>query len=144
MSSDSADSPHAAPNGAPTILLVENDSLVTPVMAEALSDAGYRSICVTTIDEAWEALQSGPVDVVVSDLHLGADLRSDEFADALTLLARIRADPAHRAIPFIVASGNRRKDTIQLAMNAGAADYLIKPFPPSELLAGIRQCLTAK
>jgi len=114
------------------------------VTTQALDDAGYQYVCVTTIDEAWEALRSSPVDAVVSDLHLGAGPRPGELADALALLARMRAEPAYREIPFIVASGNRRKETIQMAKDAGAADYLIKPFPPSDVVAAIRQCLSAK
>lgn len=138
MSSDSAHNPHAAPNSMPTILLIENDPTTQLLTTQTLRDANYRCVCVTTVDDAWEALQNGPIDVVVSDLHLGA------LADALALLARMRAHPDYREIPVVIASGDRSKETIRTAMGAGAAHYLVKPFPQSDLLASIRQCLMAK
>jgi DNA-binding response OmpR family regulator len=59
--------------------------------------------------------------------------------DGLTLLHELKADKGCRNIPVIVVSARESQEQVHSAMEAGAIDYVIKPFEPMELGVRIRQ-----
>jgi len=61
--------------------------------------------------------------------------------DGLTVLKELKMDSAINAIPVIVVSGIESQDQVQKAMEAGAADYVIKPFDSMELGVRLKQFL---
>jgi DNA-binding response OmpR family regulator len=52
----------------------------------------------------------------------------------LSALSKIKADPQTSAVPVMMLTGERNPETVLLAMEGGADDYLIKPFHPDALL----------
>lgn len=122
---------HATTEDTPTILLIEDNAANLRVTRETLLGANYRCVCARSSEEGWKALLEGHIQLVISDLSLGAG----------ALLARMRANPRFAHIPFIIASGERRNDVVQSVMEAGANAYLTKPYPPRLLLTNIKECL---
>ncbi|MNC92008.1 Transcriptional regulatory protein TcrA [compost metagenome] len=59
-------------------------------------------------------------------------------ADGYELLARIRARPGWEAVPVILLTARSQAKDIVRALDAGANDYLVKPFKPDELRARVR------
>ena len=111
------------------ILIVEDDALLLQGLILALQGEGYVCDGVTTVREAEAHLASGLYSLLVLDLGL-----PDE--DGLHLLLRQRRQK--KKLPVLILTA---RDTVQeriAGLDAGADDYLIKPFALDELLARIR------
>jgi len=117
------------------ILIIEDEPNNRYILDLTLRAAHYSCVATETVEDAWNLLQSGEVNLVITDLHLVA------LADALALIARMRADPRMARIPVIVTSGDRSQERRQAALAAGAGAYLVKPYEKHMLLAHVRQCL---
>ena len=122
-------SPGLAPaQGSPSVLVVEDDPGLATQLVRGLAGGGYRVDHVTT---GLEALAAGGPDVVLLDLGL-PDL------DGVTVCRQLRERSA-AAIIVVTARGEEPERV--LALDAGADDYLVKPFGLAELLARIRAVL---
>jgi two-component system, OmpR family, KDP operon response regulator KdpE len=112
----------------PTILIVEDDRKMIRVFAASLETEGYRIHSAETGQRAVEEVKTRNPDLVLLDLGL-PDI------DGLSLVPQIRA---HSAVPIIVVSAREQESDKVKALDAGANDYLTKPFSVPELLARIR------
>ncbi len=113
------------------ILLVEDDSSIRSIMTTMLETAGYQVISAETCGLAKALFTSHLPDVTILDLGL-------PDADGMRLLEFIRRDSL---IPIIVLSARSDDRDKVLALDAGANDYVTKPFSAAELLARIRMVL---
>jgi DNA-binding response OmpR family regulator len=117
-----------AVKGSPSVLVVEDDPGLATQLVRGLSRGGYRVDHVMT---GQEALASGDPDVVLLDLGL-------PDADGVDVCRRLR-ERSDAGIIVVTARGEEPERV--LALDAGADDYLIKPFGLAELLARIRAVL---
>lgn len=114
--------------GSYAILIVEDDSAVKSLIATALKVQGYRGLEASTGAAALlEATTKNP-DVIILDLGL-------PDADGITLIREIRT---WSRTPIIVVSTRTDDADKVAALDAGADDYLTKPFSVEELLARLR------
>jgi len=113
--------------------LKENRELV----ARSLSRLGHFVITAANGEEALRALEQSDVDVVLLDLVMPG-------MDGREVLRRIKDHPDWRATPVIVISGNQDMDGIIECIEAGADDYLFKPFNPVLLQARIKAGIERK
>ena len=111
------------------ILLVEDDELLGSAIHDALTRGAYGVEWVRDGRAGFEALQTGGFDLVVLDLGLPK-------LDGLALLRRIRADGEQ--VPVLVVSARDRATDRVTGLDAGADDYLVKPFDLDELFARVR------
>lgn len=114
------------------ILIVEDDALLLQGLILAMQSEGYACDGVSTGREAMLCLASGHYSLIVLDLGL-----PDE--DGLHLLQRLRRDKV--SLPVLILTA---RDTVEdriCGLDAGADDYLIKPFALEELNARIRALL---
>lgn len=111
------------------ILLVEDDSALGEGLASGLRSIGMAADWFRSGDEADHALRHAPYDAIVLDLGLPGD-------DGLTWLARWRE--RELAVPVLVLTARDALDSRIEGLDAGADDYLIKPFQLAELAARIR------
>jgi DNA-binding response OmpR family regulator len=112
----------------PSVLLVEDDQGIATQLVRGLVRGGYRVDHVMT---GQEALNWGEPDVVLLDLGL-------PDADGVQVCRRLRERSA-AAIIVVTAHGEEAERV--LALDAGADDYLVKPFGLAELQARIRAVL---
>lgn len=115
------------------ILLVEDDPVLREVMRLSLRDAGHRVDEAATLEQASHFWRVQPFDVVLLDLNLPLnDTPDSPLANGLTLLreARARGDRT----PVLVLTARNRTDERIAGLDAGADDYLGKPFDFAELL----------
>ncbi|MEP7025778.1 MAG: response regulator transcription factor [Actinomycetota bacterium] len=112
----------------PSVLLVEDDLGIATQLVRGLARGGYRVGHVTT---GREALSGGEPDVVLLDLGL-------PDADGVQVCRQLRERSA-AAIIVVTARGEESERV--LALDAGADDYLVKPFGLAELQARIRAVL---
>jgi two-component system KDP operon response regulator KdpE len=114
-----------------TVLVVDDDLHVRRFLRTTLAGHGHDVIEAGTVAEALDAIRRVQPTVVLLDLGL-------PDGDGLTVL---RALPAEERPPIIVLSARGQEGDKVIALDAGAEDYLTKPFGASELLARIRVVL---
>jgi len=119
------------------ILLIEDDVVLRDVMVRSLRDAGHRVDIAGTLEEADQLWQMPGFDAVLLDLNLphNSNPRSG-LGSGLTALraARARGDRT----PVLVLTARNRTDERIAGLNAGADDYLGKPFDLAEVEARLR------
>jgi len=118
-------------SGGSTILVVDDDLHVRRFLRTTLAGQGHAVVEAGTVAEAIDAIQRVQPAVVLLDLGL-------PDGDGLAVL---RALPAEERPPVIVLSARGQEGDKVIALDAGAEDYLTKPFGASELLARIRVVL---
>lgn len=118
-----------------TVLLVEDDLELRTTLREALSVEGYHVLPAASAADATalaaNAGRSGGIDLVLLDLGL-------PDGDGEALLSVLRAD---RPMPLIVISARQADGQKIRLLDAGADDYMVKPFSVGELLARMRVAL---
>ncbi|MCY3663623.1 MAG: ATP-binding protein [bacterium] len=117
--------------GLERILFVDDDPQTLRYVRHTLADAGYAPILTGDPKDVDQLLEEEKPDLVLLDLVLPE-------TDGFDLLKRI---PSIRDVPIIVLSGRGGDQHIARAFEMGAADYVVKPFSPTELLARIRAAL---
>jgi len=113
------------------ILLVEDDDLLAAGIRDTLERALYAVEWVADGPHALAALQTNTFDLVILDLGLPG-------LDGIEVLKRVRAGGAGAATPVLILSARDTAPARVLGLDAGADDYLIKPFDVDELLARVR------
>ena len=110
------------------ILLVEDDQPLSAALSKSLRDASYVVDCVYRGSEALAMLAAEQTDIVILDLGL-PDM------DGLEVLRQIRHKVKDMPV-IILTARDQVSDRIE-GLNAGADDYLVKPFDLSELSARV-------
>jgi DNA-binding response OmpR family regulator len=114
------------------LLLVEDNERLSALTGNALAKVGFDTDAFTTAADAEEAIRTVEYSAMILDLGL-----PDQ--DGLTLLRRLRASKNPLLILILTARGGI-EDRVR-GLDAGADDYLVKPFAQEELLARIRVLL---
>jgi DNA-binding response OmpR family regulator len=128
VASSAAGAGLSSAKGTPSVLVVEDDPSLATQLVRGLSRGGYQVDHVMT---GQEALASGDPDVVLLDLGL-------PDVDGVDVCRRLR-ERSDAGIIIVTARGEEPERV--LALDAGADDYLVKPFGLAELLARIRAVL---
>lgn len=115
------------------VLLVEDDQALAQGIRAALRGEGYTLDCLADGLEAERALRDEAFDLVLLDLGLPR-------RDGLSLLRQVRARPDGQVPVLVLTARDATSDRIQ-GLDAGADDYLVKPFDVDELKARIRALL---
>ncbi len=115
-----------------SVLVVDDERNMRMVMEMALDDAGYRVLAAEGAEEALGLLRDPDLDVVISDLKMPG-MSGEEF------VARCRRERPDVAVIVATAYGSIRS-AIE-CIQAGAADYLTKPFEPEELQFAVQSAL---
>jgi two-component system, OmpR family, copper resistance phosphate regulon response regulator CusR len=111
------------------VLLIEDEAAIADFVSRGLREEGFTVEHAADGDAGWHALRSGAWDVVVLDWWLPR-------ADGLEVLRRLRQTDRTTPVLFLTARGGI-PDRVK-GLDAGADDYLVKPFAFSELLARVR------
>lgn len=114
------------------LLLVEDDERLSDAVSQGLTDAGFVLDAVRSVDEGQAAVDTTSFDAIVLDLGL-----PDE--DGTVLLRRLRSKGNTTPI-LILTARDGLQDRVE-GLNAGADDYLLKPFAMEELVARIKALL---
>lgn len=115
-----------------TILIVEDDNLISKFMSRAIDSAGFKSIVAENASTARMLFMSEMPNLVLLDLGLP----DADGMDLLTEMKNIRSE-----IPVIIVSARERENEKVTALDRGADDYVTKPFGIFELMARIRTAL---
>ena len=119
------------PNVPATILVVEDESEIRRFLRSALGDEGYKVVEATTVRRGAIDATTHKPDLVIVDLGL-------PDGDGVDLIHRIRE---WSPMPILVLSARTQEHSKIEALDAGADDYVTKPFAVGELLARVRVAL---
>jgi len=126
-----ADGDASASTQGPVIIVIEDEPDIRRFLRAALLSSGYRLVEATTGQEGLQAAETRQPDLIILDLGL-PDM------DGLEVIRQLRA---WTAVPIIVLSAKGQETVKVAALDAGADDYIAKPFGVSELLARMRVSL---
>jgi two-component system, OmpR family, KDP operon response regulator KdpE len=118
-------------NGKGNILVVDDEPQITRVLKTTLSSHGYGTRTAGDGEEALQMMKEWSPDLLITDLRM-------PNMDGLELCRRVRANSQ---IPIIVLSVRGEEKIKVQALDAGADDYVTKPFSTNELLARVRAAL---
>ena len=117
------------------VLIIDDDTRLTAMLAEYLAAAGFRVEAEPTAREGLAALRRQPSDLLILDLML-------PDADGFDVCRQIRAQSgASSDIPILMLTARGEETDRVVGLEIGADDYLSKPFSTRELLARLRALL---
>ena len=119
--------------GPATALVAEDDDQIAHILRFILEREGYQVHLAPDGRTAQALIDSlAPPTIVVLDVML-------PHADGYELLARLRARPGWQSVPVILLTARSQEQDIVRGLEAGANDYMVKPFKPEELRARVRR-----
>jgi len=113
------------------VLIAEDDRDSRELLAWILDKLGYQVICTDNGEDAWEAYKKGKFRLVISDLLMPE-------MDGLELCRRIRSSDQPKYTYIILLTALIGKKQYLEGMEAGADDFMTKPFDADELRARLR------
>ena len=119
---------------AATILVVEDDPSIRELLAINLESSGHRVVEAASAEEAEPLIAASLPDLILLDWMLPGE-------SGLSLAKRWRADPRTKAVPILMLTARGDESDRVAGLDAGADDYITKPFSTKEMLARIRAVL---
>jgi len=114
------------------ILIAEDDQSISRLIAYKFKKEDYEIKIIEEGDKVLEEINSDDYDALILDLML-------PVLDGMQILKKIREE--NIKIPVLVLSAKSQEEDILQGLNAGADDYLTKPFRPDELLLRLKKIL---
>jgi two-component system phosphate regulon response regulator PhoB len=114
-----------------SVLVVEDESAIAELISINLRHAGYEVTIATSADQAQAAIDRVLPDLVLLDWMLPGQ-------SGLAIARQLRGSERTRAIPIIMLTAKSAEQDKIMGLEAGADDYVTKPFSPRELLARIK------
>lgn len=118
----------------PHVLIVEDEPALAELLSYNLKKAGFQTHVARDGDEAMLAVEERKPDIVLLDWML-------PYVSGIEICRRIRRNPDTRDLPIILLTARGEEDDRIRGLEAGADDYVVKPFSPSELVARVRAVL---
>lgn len=119
----------------PTVLIVEDDEEIAYVLRFMLEREHFQVVHAADGRAAVAQIYSmDPPALVLLDLML-------PYFDGIQIVGMLRSNPAWRTVPVMLLTARAQAATVARALDAGADDYITKPFQPVELMARIRRVM---
>jgi len=119
---------------AATVLAVEDEEAIRDMLSFSLERDGHTVIAVPNVASAKRVLSASTVDIALVDWMLPG-------GSGLEFVRTIRSAEATRSLPIIMLTARTEEDDIAAGLDAGADDYVTKPFSPKELNSRINALL---
>ena len=118
----------------PNVLIVEDEPPLVELLSYNLEKAGFQIHIARDGEEALLAVEERKPDLILLDWML-------PYVSGIEICRRIRRNPETRNVPIIILTARGEENDRIRGLEAGADDYVVKPFSPSELVARVRAVL---
>lgn len=112
------------------ILIAEDDELILKTIEHKLLKEGHEVILTRNGKDAIETLKTRDVDLAITDIMM-------PFASGIEILSAIKT--MGKQVPVIMLSSMGQEEVVLNAFDLGAADFIVKPFSPNELILRIKR-----
>jgi DNA-binding response OmpR family regulator len=119
---------------APVVLVVDDDPVIVKLLTVNFEMEGFTVRSAIDGAEGVAAVRADPPDVVVSDIMM-------PNVSGLDLVRELKASPDTATIPIILLSAKAQAGDIRDGLDAGADDYITKPFEPLDLVDRVNALL---
>lgn len=118
----------------PKILIADDEELLLELLEFKLRQAGFETVTAPDGEVALDLAWSEKPDLILLDGMM-------PVFDGFEVLRHLKSTPDLKAIPVIMLTAKRGDADISSGLEQGAADYIVKPFSPVELLARVKKAL---
>ena len=119
----------------PTVLVVEDDPVILRLLEVNFELEGFTVLLAHDGAEGIEVARANQPDVIISDIMMPR-------TSGLELVETLKADPDTKGIPIILLSAKAQTSDLKIGMEAGADDYVTKPFEPLDLVERVNALLS--
>jgi DNA-binding response OmpR family regulator len=120
---------------AATVLVVEDDPVILRLLEVNFELEGFGVILAHDGAEGIELARSDRPDIIVSDIMMPK-------VSGIELVEALKGDPSTASIPIILLSAKAQTSDLKSGMDAGADDYVTKPFEPLDLVDRVNALLS--
>ncbi|PKO17724.1 MAG: two-component system response regulator [Chloroflexi bacterium HGW-Chloroflexi-10] len=117
------------------ILIAEDERDIRDLIAFTLRFAGHEVVAFPNGEEAWKNASAVMPDLIMMDVRM-------PIMTGYEACERIKSDPVTAHIPVVFLSAKGQESEIQTGLNAGASEYLLKPFAPDELTRRVKEIIS--
>lgn len=122
-------------NDSMTFLVVDDMEGMRRILSNSLTQMGMKNVLTASNGvEAWRLIQSHKVAAVISDWNM-------PVMTGLELLRKVRASTEHANLPVLMMTAETERHQVQLAIESGVSEYMVKPFNVGALEAKLRKAL---
>ncbi len=126
--------PELTTAGTTRLLIVEDEAAVRSTLCDIFEAEGWSVRAVADAASGLQEAQLNPPDLILSDICMPGQ-------DGYELLQQLRSLPDLVGVPLIFLTGRATPEEIRAGMEAGADDYIVKPFDPPALVRSVRSRL---
>jgi len=123
------------PSAAPTVLLVEDDPVILRLLEVNFDLEGFGVLLAQDGAEGIEVARAKRPDVIITDIMMPK-------VSGIELVAALKADVVTASIPILLLSAKAQTGDLKAGMDAGADDYVTKPFEPLDLIDRVNALLS--
>ena len=116
----------------PVLVILEDDEELAEELVYAVEEAGYAATACYDIESFWKHVGPNPADILVIDLSL-------PDGSGVDVVREVRASSQ---VPIVITSGKAEVEDRIACIEAGADDYLVKPYNSREVIAKLARLLT--
>jgi DNA-binding response OmpR family regulator len=120
-----------------TVLVVDDDPVILKLLEVNFEMEGFTVLVARDGQEGIEVARRDAPDVVVSDIMMPKQ-------SGLELVIALKGDPSTSEIPIILLSAKAQNADVRSGLEAGADDYVTKPFEPLDLVDRVNRLLEAR
>lgn len=116
------------------ILTIDDSKTMRDMLMLTLVEAGFDVVQAVDGQDGLDVLgkETAPIDVIITDINMPR-------MDGYEVIRNLRRDPAHKATPILVLTTESDGDKKNMARDAGATGWMVKPFDPDRLVATVRK-----
>jgi DNA-binding response OmpR family regulator len=120
-----------------TVLVVDDDPVILKLLEVNFEMEGFTVLVARDGEEGIEVARADQPDLIVSDIMMPK-------VSGLELVIALKSDPTTNEIPIILLSAKAQNADVRSGLDAGADDYVTKPFEPLDLVDRVNRLLEAR